>query len=118
MISILFVWALLSGCSTMKEMQEKGFSEELLLQLEREDWGQPMGVWDWPTRAKNMRASVDARPLAIRDLRCKHEGGLYDCDYLIDYGRSGQVEGSYKKHDVLIGKDNDGKWSINWIVVT
>ncbi len=64
-----------------------------------------------------MKVPLDARPLAIRDLRCKHDSfDLYSCDYLIDYGRNGRVEGTYQKRDELIGKDK-GHWSIGWIVV-
>ena len=117
---ILLVCALLAGCSTTKELEQKGFSEELLLQLEKADWGEPMGVWDWPTRAKNMGVPVNARPLRIRNIHCEHSvlAGLYDCDYLIDYGQNGKVEGTYRKRYGTIGKDKDGKWSINWVIVT
>ena len=102
----------------MKEMEHKGFSNDVLLKLEQEDWGQPQGQWSWETRAKDMGVPVDARPLATRNLRCKRGPiDLYDCDYLIDYGRSGQVEGSFSRRNMLIGKDDKGRWTTNWIVV-
>ena len=101
----------------MEEMQHRGFSNDLLLKLEQQDWGQPQGQSSWETRAKYMCVPIDARPLAIRNIRCKHGPiDLYDCDYWIDYGRNGDVEGAFKKRGELVGKDKT-QWSIGWIVV-
>ena len=117
-VSLLIGCIALAGCATIKEMEKKGFSTEFLLEAEKANWGQRQGVWDWPTRANQMGIPVEARPIAIREIRCRRDAGLYDCDYLIDYGRDGKTEGSYQMRHELIGTDNNGKWSIGWIVVT
>ena len=116
---IFLAGAALAGCATLKEMERKGFSTEFLLEDERANWGQPQGVWSWQTRAMQMGVPVDSTPLAIRDLRCRrYDGHLYSCDYLIDYGRNGQIEGTYRKRDELIGQDSEGNWSVGWIILT
>ena len=115
---LLIAYASLTGCSTLKEMQHKGFATELLLAEEKASWGQSLGVWDWPTRAKDMNVPLNARPIGIRELHCRRESELYDCDYLVDYGREQRIEGTYKHRNELIGKDTTGKWSLGWIVVT
>ena len=105
----------LGGCATFFNWQRAGLTPEILLALEAEDWGAPMGVSDWSSRAAEMGVPIDARPIAVRKVRCEGTR-LFHCSYLVDYGRSGIVEGSYKER-TDVGKDETGKWSKDWIVL-
>lgn len=106
------------GCATPFNWQRAGLTADIILRLEAEDWGMPMGVWDWPTRAAQMSVPVDARAIALREVRCSGTGRIFDCSYIVDYGRNGIVEGSYRKRYVTVGQDRNGNWSNDWVVVT
>jgi hypothetical protein len=106
----------LGGCATPFNWQRAGLTPEIILALEAGDWGNPMGQWDWTSRADQMGVPADARPIAVRKVKCEGTGTFFSCRYLVDYGRNGVIEGSYKRH-TEVGKDETGKWSKDWIVL-
>jgi hypothetical protein len=108
---------MLGGCATLFNWQRAGLTPETLLALEAEDWGVPMGVSDWPSLAAGMGVPIEARPIAVRKVRCNGTGTFFGCSYLVDYGRGGIIEGSYRRRYANVGKDENGKWSNDWIVL-
>jgi len=112
---------LLGGCVDMQDWPKKGLTPEILLQLEQTHWGTDLGQISWADEARFRGVPVEARAIALRDVKCRRQGvdsGLYDCSYLVDYGRGGKIEGTYQRTDATVGKDEHGIWVDGWIVVT
>jgi hypothetical protein len=127
----LIVGLMVSGCATMKDWEKLGLTEEIIFRLEAEDWGPQIDggpLFGWPAKAGQMGVPENARPIALRKIRCRRERqrfvdgtkapDSFTCRYLVDYGRDGKIEGTYENDYVVIGKDEHGKWSNDWIVVT
>jgi hypothetical protein len=64
-----------------------------------------------------MGVPVDARPIAVRKVRCSGIRRFFDCRYIVDYGRNGTIEGSYEQRNVTVGKNQNGEWSKDWITL-
>ena len=107
----------LGGCATPFNWQRAGLTPEILLALEAEDWGAPLGQASWAERASGMGVPLDARPIGLRKVRCNGTGVFFHCSYTVDYGRNSVVEGSHRQRYVNVGKDENGKWSNDWIVL-
>ena len=111
---------LLGGCVTSNAWLKDGLTEQKLLELEAEDWGNGMGQLSWSDRAKDMGVPINARAIVLREIKCQPDDGkprLYECSYLMDWGRGSQVEGAYRRRFVTVGRDEHGEWSNGWVVV-
>jgi hypothetical protein len=109
----------LAGCATpYNNWQKAGLTPEILLDLEKEDWGGPLGQTEWPKVAAEMGVPVDARPIAVRDVKCRSEGtGFFGCHYVVDWGRNSSIEGSFRRDYETLAKDQQGHWANHWIVI-
>ena len=99
--------------------QAAGLTDQLVFDLEAQDWGSQANPDYWPRRAAQMKVPLDAEAIAIREVSCwkgPRTYGRYKCSYLVDWGRSGQIEGTYKR-ETLVGQDENGDWDNDLIFV-
>jgi hypothetical protein len=125
-IAALGAMLVVGGCVSSgigPDAQTEGLTEGLLFELEAESWGAPFFQRSWEDRAREMKVPVDSRAIAIRNITCWTTRGsfqprIFECDYLVDWGRDGRIEGTVKRKPVFVGRDDDGEWTNELIVVT